>query len=106
MTSILPAPKEIELVERIIRAVAAVWDIDPLDIIGRSRRQPLAFARQVAMTLAYEKSYLSLVKVGECFDNRDHGTILHAMDVVKQERQHPKVAKVIDEVLAIINTQP
>lgn len=106
MTCTLPAKREIELVGNIIRAVAEVWEVDPRDIIGRSRRQPLAFARQVAMAIAYEQSYLSLVKVGECFDNRDHGTVLHALSVVSQAIQKPKVAKVISEVLTRIKNTP
>jgi len=100
--AITPAKKDISQIEAIIRAVSSVWGIDTEIILGRSRRQPAAFARQLCMALAYKKTHLSLNQVGECFDNRDHGTVLYAIRKVNELSNEPEVSKVIKEVMAIL----
>ena len=97
--SITPAKKDVSQIKAIIRAVSSVWGIDTEIILGRTRRQPAAFARQLCMALAYKKTHLSLNQVGECFDNRDHGTVLYAIRKVDQLSNDPEVSKVINEVI-------
>ncbi len=53
------------------------------DLLGPSRRQPLARHRQIAMYLCREYTDLSLPKIGKAFGNRDHTTVLHAVEKVK-----------------------
>ncbi len=53
------------------------------DLLGPSRRQPLARHRQIAMYLCREYTDLSLPKIGKAFGNRDHTTVLHAVDKIK-----------------------
>lgn len=60
---------------------AVCWfygDLTPVQIMGRSRRDRIVWARQVAMALTRETGRLSLHVAGEIF-GRDHGTILHAI---------------------------
>ena len=44
----------------------------------RSRAQPVAFARQVAMYLARELTDATLPAIGRAFGNRNHTTVMHA----------------------------
>ncbi|MCP3994893.1 MAG: chromosomal replication initiator protein DnaA [bacterium] len=53
------------------------------DLLGPSRRQPLARHRQIAMYLCREYTDLSLPKIGRAFGNRDHTTVLHAVDKIR-----------------------
>lgn len=53
------------------------------DLVSKSRKQPLVIARQVAMYLCRELTDDSLVQIGSAF-NRDHSTVLHSVDKVKQ----------------------
>ena len=41
-------------------------------------RQPVAFARQVAMYLARELTDATLPAIGRAFGNRNHTTVMHA----------------------------
>ena len=50
---------------------------------GRSRKQPIATARQLAMHFIRDKNpTLSLASIGEMF-GRDHATVIHAIKTVK-----------------------
>ena len=67
----------------IINRVAHYSGITRDELLGPSRRQPLARHRQVAMYLCREYTDLSLPKIGRAFGNRDHTTVLHAVDKIK-----------------------
>jgi len=97
--SITPAKRDISQIKAIIRAVSSVWGVESEIILGRSRRQPAAFARQLCMALAYKKTHLSLNQVGECFDNRDHGTVLYAIKKVDEASVNNAIKPLIQEVI-------
>jgi len=69
--------------DHIIRLTAAHFRTTPADLIGPSRKQPLARNRQIAMYLCRENTDLSLPKIGAAFGGRDHTTVIHAVDKVK-----------------------
>jgi chromosomal replication initiation ATPase DnaA len=58
------------------------------DLEGPRRTQPLAFIRQIAMTLIYEHCELSSTEVGQLFGGRDHGTVLAARKSVNNHASH------------------
>ena len=97
--SITPAKRDISQIKAIIRAVSSVWGVESEIILGRSRRQPAAFARQLCMALAYKKTHLSLNQVGECFDNRDHGTVLYAIKKVDEASVNNAIKPLIQDVI-------
>ena len=82
--------------ERIITVTAAHFDTTPEDLVGPSRKQPLARSRQIAMYLCRENTDLSLPKIGVAFGGRDHTTVIHAVDKVKSLMASDK--QVFDEV--------
>ena len=97
--SITPAKRDISQIKAIIRAVSSVWGVESEIILGRSRRQPAAFARQLCMALAYKKTHLSLNHVGECVDNRDHGTVLYAIKKVDEASVNNAIKPLIQDVI-------
>mgnify|MGYP001600745615 CR=1 FL=1 len=48
------------------------------EVMGRSRKQPIAKARQSAMRRLRMELGLSLMSIGQ-YMNRDHTTVLHAL---------------------------
>lgn len=58
----------------LLTALAAHFSFDPAQLTARRRDVPLAFARQVAMTLARRHTRHSLEIIGRAF-RRDHGTV-------------------------------
>ena len=67
-----PAP------EACIAAVAALFRVPAEEILGRSRAEPIATARHVAMALIYADAWVSLPDIASEFD-RDHSTVSWAI---------------------------
>ncbi len=67
----------------VIDATSRYFDLPRADLLGPSRKQPLARARQIAMYLCRELTDLSLPKIGAAFGGRDHTTVMHAVDKIK-----------------------
>ncbi len=66
--------------EEVLRAVAEFYGLTVEDLTGRSRRQEVAYPRQVACYLLRQEAGLSLPQIGECLGGRDHSTVLHACE--------------------------
>lgn len=69
----------------IISMVAKNFDYRNKDLTGKSRKADLVKARHIAMFLLREELGTQLVKVGELFGGRDHTTVMHAVEKIKQE---------------------
>ncbi len=85
--------------DEIIAATSESYGVSVADLVGPSRRQPLAQARQVAMYLCRELTDLSLPKIGKVFGGRDHTTVLHALDRVTNFMQSDQ--RIFDKVTAL-----
>ncbi len=83
----------------IISTVSQYYEIPQTEMIGASRRQPLARQRQVAMYVCREHTVLSLPKIGAAFGGRDHTTVMHAVDKINGLLQSDKA--VFDDVSTI-----
>jgi chromosomal replication initiator protein len=65
--------------------VAGQFGLTGAQLLGRSRLQPNALARQVAMLLCLEMiPHASLPRVGHWF-GRHHTTVLHARDATRRK---------------------
>ena len=71
-------------VEKIQKKTAEFFNIDVAEIIGRRRPANIVLARQVAMVVVRRKTTLSLQEIGRLFGGRDHGTVMHAMQVIDE----------------------
>jgi chromosomal replication initiator protein len=85
--------------EQIITKTAAAANVIEAQLIGPSRKQPLARWRQIAMYLCRELTDLSLPKIGAQFGGRDHTTVIHAIEKIKQLMSADK--EVFDEVTTL-----
>ncbi|MCB0712383.1 MAG: chromosomal replication initiator protein DnaA [Ignavibacteriae bacterium] len=68
--------------ERIQQEVCELLQI-PLSLLtGKSRKQEIVFARQVAMYLIRELTSASLKTIGNHFGGRDHTTVMHSLNTI------------------------
>jgi len=51
---------------------------------SRSRRREVSFPRQIAMYLATQLTEMSTTQIGEAFGGRDHSTVVHARDKIRE----------------------
>ena len=71
-------------IPQIKKIVSTEFDVSVDELASKSRQKNIAHARQIAMYLSREITNVSLLKIGEHFGNRDHTTVIHAIDKIKQ----------------------
>ena len=71
--------------ELIKKHICKHFNIKQSDLESAKRSRNLSFPRQIAMYICRDLTDLSLPKVGEAFGNRDHTTVLHAVDKISTE---------------------
>ena len=88
VSEIIPNIKRRVGIESVIHAISQYFEVpeDKLLEAGRGTKE-VARARQVAMFLMKSLTTLSLKSIGMRFGNRDHSTVLHAINSVKEEMQ-------------------
>jgi chromosomal replication initiator protein len=67
-------------ISEIVDATALEFDVEAESLLARDRRPAVATARQVAMFLARELTDHSLPEIGRGMGNRNHTTVLHAVN--------------------------
>lgn len=84
----------------ILDATASTFGFSVEDLCGSSRRRPLVIARQIGMYVFREMTDFSYPAIGREFGNRDHTTVMHAVDkisaLMKERRQ------IFDQVTELI----
>jgi chromosomal replication initiator protein len=65
-------------VEKVLKAVAEVFNVSLLDIKAPKRNKNIVLPRQVAMYLSRKLTTLSLPEIGYAFGGKDHTTVLHS----------------------------
>ncbi len=81
LPALRPRPVTIYAIQR---AVAESFDIRVEDMRAKRRTKAIAFPRQVAMYLSREITDASLPHIGDEFGGRDHTTVMHACDRVRE----------------------
>lgn len=86
-------------VNAIKKVVGKHFNIKMEDFNSKRKTQSIAWPRQIAMYLANELTDMSLPEIGREF-NRDHTTVIHARDVVKEKiEQDPFFAAEINQII-------
>lgn len=74
-------PKEVDKIKDV---VCGYFRISSEDLSSSSRKTQTVYARNVAIYLIRERYKTPLKKIGEIFGKRDHATIAHGYDKIKQ----------------------
>lgn len=79
--------------------VSRYYGLRPSDLTSRSRARSIAFPRQVAMYLARTLTNSSLPAIGAEFGGRDHTTIMHGCERVREQlEKDPALAATVKEL--------
>jgi len=86
-------------VDLIQSVVASHFGVNVADMKAKKRTRALAFPRQIAMYLTRELTDSSLPEIGEAFGGRDHSTVIHACEKIKQEAaNNPSLSQTLREL--------
>lgn len=86
----------------IIKTVANHYKVKQTSLKGKKRVKDLVTARHIAMFLLKEELSLSLVEIGKWFSGRDHTSVLHAVNKIKQSVESDE--KIKQDVFALRTT--
>jgi chromosomal replication initiator protein len=87
LRDVLQAETRVVSIDRIQNETAAHFNIRIADLRGRTRTAGVVLARQVAMTIARELTNASLTEIGEAFGGKNHSTVIHAIEKVKDQME-------------------
>ena len=90
----------------IIEKVCKFYNVEPEQLRGQGRTKDLTMARHISMYLIRSMTSLALKEIGREFDNRDHSTVLHAIErIEKQIKTQPELAEIVKDITANINAR-
>ena len=69
----------------ITKVVCDYYNISKADILSKRRTKNIAFPRQISMYLSRELTDSSLPAIGDYYGGRDHSTVIHGYDKIKEE---------------------
>ena len=93
LKDLLAAQERLVTIDNIQKTVAEYYKIRVADLLSKRRSRSIARPRQVAMALARELTNHSLPEIGDAFGGRDHTTVIHACDRVKELREIERRAR-------------
>ena len=78
-------PKKMLSVKEVVKVVSEFYNIDEDSIYDKTRRKEVVRPRQVVMYILREDFSISFPLIGEKLGGRDHTTIIHSYEKVKEE---------------------
>lgn len=88
-------------IEQVIALVANNYNISPEDIKSKKRLKKISVPRQIAMYICRIHLKESLPKIGSAFGGKDHTTVMHSVNRIKDELKKDKNLEI--EISKIIN---
>jgi len=89
---------------RIIDIVAEHFNITPADILSNKKTKDIAYPRQICMYLSRHLTEDSLSAIGVAFNGKDHSTISHGVNKVKNDiNNNPSTRSLIDVLVKKID---
>ncbi len=86
LKDIIPSSKvKIITIELIQQTVASFYNLKIDELKGKKRTQSVVLPRQIAMYLIRELTDYSLPKIGQEFGGKDHTTVIHACEKIKNQ---------------------
>src|SRR3989344_353135 len=71
--------------EEVVRRVAAYYDINEKSIYEKTRKKEVVKPRQIIMYILREEFNISYPSIGEKIGGRDHTTVIHSCEKIKEE---------------------
>jgi chromosomal replication initiator protein len=88
--------------EHILDVVAGHFQISSADILSKSRKKDIVFARQVAMYLCRSILQDSFTSIGSHFGGRDHSTVIYSIEKIKKlQNNHSEIDNLLTQLVTL-----
>ncbi|OGJ56187.1 hypothetical protein A2635_04710 [Candidatus Peribacteria bacterium RIFCSPHIGHO2_01_FULL_51_9] len=81
-------PKRSATFQDVMEAASRYYSVSVQDMIGDSRVREILLPRQITMYLSKKYLRMSFVRLGELFSNRDHTTVMNAVEKIEQHMKN------------------
>jgi len=96
-----PKPITIPLIQEV---VTRYFNLKPDDLKAKKRNRAIAYPRQIAMYLCREMIDASLPQIGTAFGGRDHSTVIHACNKIRDDvNNDPSLPQILSQLMQEIN---
>lgn len=103
LKDLLKEPKKLITVDFIQRCVVEEFGLSLPDLKMKCRNKNIVLPRQIAMYLSRELTDLSFPEIGNFFGGKDHTTVLHSYNKIKEElKTNNTLKETVDRVIQII----
>ncbi len=97
-------PKKHLALDEIIKIIAGFYNTDPEQIYNKTRKKEIVYVRQVAMYILREYFNISYPAIGKEIGGRDHTTVIHSYERVKENMKNdPNLIQEIEQLCAVLN---
>ncbi len=96
-------PKRIISVKHVIQRISEFYSIDESNMYAKTRRREVVKPRQIVMYILREDFHMSYPAIGAVFGGRDHTTVIHAYEKIKQDISDSSELKTqLDEIRGML----
>ncbi|MBC7836990.1 chromosomal replication initiator protein DnaA [Acetobacteraceae bacterium] len=85
------SPKKAVSVQEVVKLISNFYGIDEASIYEKTRRKEVVRPRQVIMYILREDFHISFPTIGEKMGGRDHTTVIHSCEKVRNDIQNDSI---------------
>ena len=90
-------------VDEVVRRISQYYDVPEKSIYEKTRKKEVVKPRQIIMYILREEFNVSYPSIGEKLGGRDHTTVIHSCEKIKEElKSNTSLEQEIDHVRALI----
>lgn len=98
-------PKRAVSIKDIIKTIADFYDIEENIIFEKTRKKEVVKPRQIIMYILREDFKVSYPTIGEKMGGRDHTTVIHSCEKVKQDvKEDPTLSQELQQIRSLLQT--
>jgi chromosomal replication initiator protein len=98
-----PKPKKAVSIKDIIKIVAGFYNIEEESIYEKSRRKEVVLPRQLTMYILREDFNVSYPSIGQKMGGRDHTTVIHSCEKIKNElKMNSMLVQELEQIRSMI----
>ena len=96
-------PKKTVSIKDIVKIVSDFYNIDEDSIYNKTRRKEVVKPRQIVMYLLREDFNISFPSIGEKLGGRDHTTVIHSYEKIKEDlKTNPMLLQEINQLRSML----
>ena len=90
-------------INEIVKSICSYYQIEESLVYSKTRRKDVVYPRQVIMYILRQEYDISYPAIGEKLGGRDHTTVIHSYEKIKNEiKSNSHLVKEIDDLLSIL----